>query len=158
MSALKKEDLIGKIVINANGNSLGKVVDIGISVTGMGVLKVETRDGRVQDIEMSEVQAIGEYILLKPSAAPRVPQPLGPQPSPGQPAPPPPYPSRQQGFSLSRLLGLGRQQQTPPPPAAPPSYPPAPAPPASGPVICPHCRFTNPPGSRFCQNCGAQLS
>ena len=132
MSVFSREEVVGKVVIDAKGYSVGKVVDIGISATGIGILKVETKEGDVKDIPMNKVQAIGEFIILKPEIPrpPTTPPPTYPQPAPPKPSP------------FSSLFGQKQQQPQPPP----------------GYIICPRCRYPNPPGSKFCQNCGNPLT
>ncbi len=128
MSVFSREEVLGKIVIDGNGNEVGKVVDIAISSKGTGILKVQTETGEVIDIPMPRVQAIGKYIILKLETRPAA---RGP---PYQPPVPPPLPPA---------------ARPPPPPGQPPSPP--------GYVQCPRCGYNNPPGAKFCQNCGTQL-
>ncbi|RLE58648.1 MAG: hypothetical protein DRJ35_07485 [Thermoprotei archaeon] len=134
-SVLSREEIIGKIVIDASGNEVGKVSDIGVSLTGEGILKVQTSTGEQVDIPMTRVQAIGKYVILKPE----IPPPPTAQPLPQQ-SPPPPPPPQQEGFKIPFL-----------------SKPPPPPPPSSGMKVCPRCGATNPPDARFCRMCGAPL-
>ena len=83
------------------------------------------------------------------------------------------------GAGLMIIPPLFQQQQTPQPPPAPqPPAQPAPQPPATPPpqptpppqtavstqlaqsqqgVVCPQCGYVNPPGAKFCINCGYML-
>jgi len=132
-SIITREEVIGKLVINEKGYEVGKVVDIAISIEGTGILKVETEDGNVVEIPMTMIQAIGKYILLRPKKETTTPT-----------FPPPPPPT------------TGVSQQYPPPPVQQQPLPPSPPPEQQG-IVCPRCGHVNPPGARFCQNCGTPL-
>lgn len=82
--ALTKDRLIGMQVIDSDGNVAGTVADIAFTVGKVGMtLIIETKKGESREIAWEEIQAAGDYVLLKPSAAqPQAlaPQPMGPQP------------------------------------------------------------------------------
>jgi len=94
--AMTKDRLIGMEVIDSEGNTTGTVKDIAFTVGKMGMtLIVETKKGDTRDVPWEDIQAAGDYILLKPSAAVAQPQvfaaqPMGPQPAaqPQQPQQP----------------------------------------------------------------------
>jgi len=82
--AMTKDRLIGMQVIGADGYVIGTVGDIAFTVGKMGMtLIIETKKGESKEVPWEEIQAAGDYILLKPSAMqPQVveAQPAGPQP------------------------------------------------------------------------------
>jgi len=83
-----KDRLIGMQVIDSDGYNTGTVKDIAFTVGKVGMtLIIETKRGESKEVAWEEIQAAGDYVLLKPSAAqPQVlgPQPMGPQ-QPQQP-------------------------------------------------------------------------
>ena len=172
MSILSRDQVVGKTVINAEGNEVGKVVDIGVTLSGEGVLIVEGPGGR-EEVPMSRVQAIGQYIILKPEAQPAAPRPQ-PAQQPVQPVQPPPPPPVQ-GQQPPPLPPPAGQPAPLPPPGAPQPPPPPPPQQGGGPLgfleklkpkpqqvppgwkICPTCGTPNPPDAVFCRNCGTKL-
>jgi len=68
--ALTKDRLIGMEVIGSDGYAVGEVKDIAFTVGKVGmVLVMETKDGETREIEWDEVQAAGDYVILKPKPA-----------------------------------------------------------------------------------------
>ena len=92
--AMTKDRLIGMQVIDSDGNVVGTVDDIAFTVGKMGMtLIIETKKGESKEVPWEEIQAAGDYIILKPSATqPQImgAQPMGPQPiaQPQQPQQP----------------------------------------------------------------------
>jgi len=82
--SLTKDRLIDMDVIDSDGYIVGKVKDIAFTIGKVGqTLIVETKKGESKEVAWDEIQAAGDYVILKPSAAqPQVvgPQPIGPQP------------------------------------------------------------------------------
>lgn len=77
--AMTKDRLIGMEVIDSDGNAAGTVKDIAFTVGKMGMtLIVDTKKGESREVPWEEIQAAGDYVLLKPSVA--QPQVVGPQP------------------------------------------------------------------------------
>jgi sporulation protein YlmC with PRC-barrel domain len=79
--ALTKDRLIGMQVIDSEGNAAGTIKDIAFTVGKVGMtLIVETEKGQDKEVPWDQIQAAGDYVLLKPSATqPFGPQPMGPQ-------------------------------------------------------------------------------
>jgi sporulation protein YlmC with PRC-barrel domain len=68
--AMTKDRLIGMQVIDSEGNDAGTVQDIAFTVGKMGMtLIIETKKGETREVPWEEIQAAGDYILLKPQAA-----------------------------------------------------------------------------------------
>jgi sporulation protein YlmC with PRC-barrel domain len=68
--SVTKDKLIGMKVIDANGNIVGTVKDVGFTVGKAGIaLSVENDDGEVQDITWDSIQGAGDFVVLKPVAA-----------------------------------------------------------------------------------------
>ena len=66
--AMTKDRLIGMKVINADGNSAGSIKDIAFTVGKMGMtLIVETGKGENTEVPWDQIQAAGDFVLLKPS-------------------------------------------------------------------------------------------
>lgn len=76
--AMTKDRLIGMQVIDSDGNEAGTVQDIAFTVGKMGMtLIVESKKGEAKEIPWEEIQAAGDFVILKPSTA--RPQAVGPQ-------------------------------------------------------------------------------
>jgi len=72
---ITKDRLIGMKVVDGNGYMVGTVKDIGFTVGKMGIsLNIEDKDGEIREIPWEEVQAAGDFVLLKPVAEAAAPQ------------------------------------------------------------------------------------
>jgi len=92
--AVTKDRLIGMEVIDSDGFAVGKVRDIAFTIGKVGqTLIVETRKGESREVAWDEIQAAGDFVLLKTSAA--QPQVVAPQPAVAQPAAQPQQPQQQ---------------------------------------------------------------
>jgi sporulation protein YlmC with PRC-barrel domain len=68
--SVTKDKLIGMKVIDANGNVVGTVKDVGFTIGKAGVsLNVEDKDGEIRDVAWENVQGAGDFVILKPAAA-----------------------------------------------------------------------------------------
>jgi sporulation protein YlmC with PRC-barrel domain len=89
--AMTKDRLIDMEVIDSDGYTIGKVKDIAFTIGKVGqTLIVETKKGESKEVAWDEIQAAGDYVLLKPSSAqPQVfgAQPIGPQTTAGSAQP-----------------------------------------------------------------------
>jgi sporulation protein YlmC with PRC-barrel domain len=84
--SLTKDKLIGMKVVDADGNLVGTVKDVGFTVGKAGIsLSVEDKEGEISDITWESIQGAGDFVILKPAAqAATVVQPA----QPAQPAQP----------------------------------------------------------------------
>jgi sporulation protein YlmC with PRC-barrel domain len=85
--ALTRDRLNGMEVIDADGKIVGKVKDVAFAVGKTGIsLSVENEDGDIRNIPWEDIQAAGDYIVLKPvpQVAAQLQQPV---PSVAQPQP-----------------------------------------------------------------------
>jgi len=65
--AVTKDMVVGMQVIDAEGNFVGTVKDVAFTVGKVGMsLYVECKKGETRDVSWDEVQAVGDYIILKP--------------------------------------------------------------------------------------------
>ena len=65
-----KDALVGMQVIDAEGHMVGNVKDVAFTVGKVGIsLDVETKKGETRNISWDEIQAAGDYVILKPSPA-----------------------------------------------------------------------------------------
>jgi len=65
--ALTKDRLIGMQVIDSEGNNAGAIKDIAFTVGKMGMtLIVHTEEGQEVEVPWEQIQAAGDYVLLKP--------------------------------------------------------------------------------------------
>ncbi len=65
-SFFRREDVVGKTVVDANGKILGKVSDIGFDLKGNLVMVIG--EGEEQNyVFFSNIQAVGDVVLLKTS-------------------------------------------------------------------------------------------
>jgi sporulation protein YlmC with PRC-barrel domain len=64
-----RDKLVGMKVIDAEGNILGTVKDLSFTVGKLGVsLNVEDKDGQIRDIPWENIQGVGDFVILKPTA------------------------------------------------------------------------------------------
>ncbi len=71
---LKRDELVGKSVISGNGEMIGTVKDVVVSMDGKMGLNVSRKapapDGSIEVIvSAGEIQAMGDVILLKPATS-----------------------------------------------------------------------------------------
>jgi sporulation protein YlmC with PRC-barrel domain len=67
--SVTKDKLIGMKVIDADGNLVGTVKDVGFTVGKPGIsLSVEGEDGEVSDVAWENIQGAGDFVILKPTA------------------------------------------------------------------------------------------
>ena len=90
--ALTREMLAGMQVVDAEGKLVGTVKDVAFAVGKMGIsLSVESENGESRNVAWDEVQAAGDFILLKPvsqvAAQPQQPFPSVAQAQPQQTQP-----------------------------------------------------------------------
>jgi sporulation protein YlmC with PRC-barrel domain len=68
--AVTKDMLVGMIVVDADGRSVGTVKDVAFMVGKVGLsLYVEGKKGESRDFSWDEVQAVGDFVVLKPVQA-----------------------------------------------------------------------------------------
>lgn len=64
--SVTRERLIGMQVISGEGYLIGTVRDISFTVGKMGIsLYVEGKDGMAKEIPWEDVQAVGDFVILK---------------------------------------------------------------------------------------------
>jgi sporulation protein YlmC with PRC-barrel domain len=68
--AVTKEVLVGMTVVDSDGRVLGTIKDVAFVVGKMGLsLRVEGKKGEGRDVSWEEVQAVGDFVVLKPAQA-----------------------------------------------------------------------------------------
>jgi len=68
--AMTKDRLIGMHVIDSDGNEAGTVQDIAFTVGKVGMtLILETKKGDTKEIPWEDIQAAGDYVILRPSTS-----------------------------------------------------------------------------------------
>lgn len=68
--AVTKDMLVGLQVVDAEGRAVGTVKDVAFVVGKMGLsLYVEGKKGEGRNITWEEVQAVGDFVVLKPAQA-----------------------------------------------------------------------------------------
>jgi len=78
--AMTKDRLIGMQVIDSEGYDIGTVQDIAFTVGKVGMtLIVETKKGETREIPWDDIQAAGDFVLLRPQTT--QPQTFAPQPA-----------------------------------------------------------------------------
>jgi sporulation protein YlmC with PRC-barrel domain len=66
--AVTKDRLIGMQVVDSEGNVSGTVQDIAFTVGKAGMtLIIETKKGETREIQWEDIQAAGDFIILKPA-------------------------------------------------------------------------------------------
>ncbi|AWR97454.1 zinc-ribbon domain-containing protein [Acidianus sulfidivorans JP7] len=61
----KREDLVGKQVINQEGNIVGIVKDTGYDAEGKMAIIVATKDNKEEYYSITEIRGIGDVIVLR---------------------------------------------------------------------------------------------
>jgi sporulation protein YlmC with PRC-barrel domain len=81
---MTKDRLIGMQVIDAEGNDAGTVQDIAFTVGKVGMtLIIETKKGESKEVPWEDIQAAGDFVILKPvGSAAAQPQAFAAQPTP----------------------------------------------------------------------------
>jgi sporulation protein YlmC with PRC-barrel domain len=80
---ITKDKLVGMKVIDGKGIVVGTVKDIGFTVGKVGIaLNIEDEEGEVREVSWEEVQAAGDFVLLKPVAEAAAPTVTGQQATP----------------------------------------------------------------------------
>jgi sporulation protein YlmC with PRC-barrel domain len=65
---LTKDRLIGMQVVDSEGNNAGTIKDIAFTVGKVGMtLIIETGNKQDMEVPWEQIQAAGDYVLLKPS-------------------------------------------------------------------------------------------
>jgi sporulation protein YlmC with PRC-barrel domain len=68
--AVTKDMLVGLQVVDSDGKAVGKVRDVAFVIGKMGLsLYVEGKKGDSRNVSWAEVQAIGDFVVLKPPEA-----------------------------------------------------------------------------------------
>jgi sporulation protein YlmC with PRC-barrel domain len=68
--AVTKDMLVSMTVVDSDGRSVGTVRDVAFVVGKMGLsLRVENKKGEGRDVSWEEVQAVGDFVVLKPARA-----------------------------------------------------------------------------------------
>jgi sporulation protein YlmC with PRC-barrel domain len=87
--AMTKDRLMGMQVIDSEGNDAGTVQDIAFTVGKAGVtLVLQTKKGETKEIAWEDIQAAGDFVILKPvtaQAQPSSAQPMAQTPQETQP-------------------------------------------------------------------------
>jgi len=66
--SVPKEKLIGMKIIDSEGNLVGTVKDVAFTVGKLGIfLSVENKSGETGEIMWEDIQAVGDFIILKPA-------------------------------------------------------------------------------------------
>ncbi|MEM1514812.1 MAG: PRC-barrel domain-containing protein [Candidatus Bathyarchaeia archaeon] len=64
--SVTRERLIGMQVIDGEGYLIGTVKDISFTVGRMGILLcIEGKDGSIKEVPWEEVQAVGDFVVLR---------------------------------------------------------------------------------------------
>lgn len=65
--SVTRERLIGMQVIDGEGYLVGTVKDISFTIGKMDILlRIEGKDGATKEIPWGDVQAVGDFVLLRP--------------------------------------------------------------------------------------------
>jgi len=76
--AVTKDKLVGMQVVDGEGNLSGTVQDVAFTVGKLGMtLIVQNKKGETKEIQWEDIQAAGDFVILKPSTGQA--QPLGVQ-------------------------------------------------------------------------------
>ena len=65
MKTFRKEDVVGKTVIETTGTVKGKVTDVTFDLGGTITLVVKDADGRESQITVARVTGISDHVIVK---------------------------------------------------------------------------------------------
>jgi len=65
MKSFRKEDVVGKSVIETSGNVKGQVTDVLFDLGGTITFLVKARDGTESQVKISDVTGIMEHVVVK---------------------------------------------------------------------------------------------
>lgn len=71
MKSFRKEDVVGKTVIETSGSVKGQVTDILFDLEGAITFLVKARDGTESQVKISDVTGISEHVVIRGSGANR---------------------------------------------------------------------------------------
>jgi sporulation protein YlmC with PRC-barrel domain/ribosomal protein L40E len=145
----RKEEVDGKIVVEASGKALGKATDIAFGLDGSVALIVKGDDNSEVQVSMDRIVGVADYIVVRREQKSELP----PEKTVASPAAPPPAPV-----------------STPPPARVNPGIPVSstPALSSAGAVapaatsssagrVCRGCGAPVRPGAKFCTKCGTPV-
>ena len=69
MKSFRKEDVVGKTVIETSGSVKGKVTDVTFDLGGTVTLAVQAPDGAEYQVKLSQVTGISEHVVVRPEHA-----------------------------------------------------------------------------------------
>ena len=133
----RKEEVEGKIVIEASGKALGKAKDVAFGLDGTVALIVQGSDDAEIQVTMDRVAGVGDYIVVRREKAEA---PLVKRPA---------VPAMQQSPSPGPVAAANPAM--PAPRTAAPMATPAAAPAAA---VCRSCGAPLRAGAKFCTKCG----
>jgi sporulation protein YlmC with PRC-barrel domain len=65
--SVTKDKLLSMKVIDADGNLVGTVKDVAFTIGKTGIsLNVETKSEETQEVPWEDIQAVGDFVLLRP--------------------------------------------------------------------------------------------
>jgi sporulation protein YlmC with PRC-barrel domain len=131
----RKEEVDGKVVVEASGKSLGKAKDIAFGLDGSVALIVAGNDNAEIQITMDRITGVADYIAVRRN-----------QPEPRVEAPP------------KKVVSAPAPAPAPAPVRVNPAIPP---PPAAAPIaaanVCKGCGAPLRAGAKFCTKCGTPV-
>lgn len=65
MTSFRRDDIVGKTVIETSGNILGKVKDVLFDLNDMVTLIIEDADGRDSRVPLTRVTGISQHVVVK---------------------------------------------------------------------------------------------
>ncbi len=77
MKSFRKEDVVGKTVIETSGTVKGQVADVLFDLGGAITFLVRARDGTESQVKISDVTGISEHVVVRGSQAPSATGPRG---------------------------------------------------------------------------------
>lgn len=72
MKSFRKEDVVGKTVIETSGSVRGEVTDVLFDLEGGITFLVKGRDGKESQVKTSDVTGISEHVIVRGSQTPGV--------------------------------------------------------------------------------------
>lgn len=145
----RKEEVDGKVVVEASGKGLGKAKDIAFALDGSVALIVQGNDNAEIQISMDRIAGVGDYIVVRRENRGEQAPKKAPSPAPAAA----PSASAPAAARPNQAIPVAAPLIPPPPPSAAIPV----GAPSAGTGLCRGCGAPLRAGAKFCTKCGTPV-